>query len=131
MLMAGTLDSSPLFTVAEADLEVRAVAEGLVGGGAAAAKRHPVTYLVGEAVGGDHRDSATQPQRTAHLLGGLLDHPDRARQRRLDRCAARALPGDQPPRGTVTHLPKKVGAHRRVIGPGDLVPHLAVRYAEV
>src|SRR6202007_2925097 len=42
-----------------------------------------------------------------------------------------ALPGDEPPRRTVTHLPKEVGPYRRVIGPGDLVPDLAVRYAEV
>src|SRR6516225_2520501 len=130
MLIAVAPDDTRLFPVAEADLEVRAVAEGLVGGGAAAAERHAVAHLVGKAVGGDHRYPTTQPQRPAHPLRRVLDHTDRLRQRRLDRRAALALPGDEPSGGAVTDLADQIGPYLGVLGALHLVPDLPVGVAE-
>src|SRR6516162_4301619 len=108
MLIAVAPDDTRLLPVAEADLVVRAVAEGLVGGGAAAAERHAVAHLVGEAVCGDHRYPTAHPQRPAHPLRGILDHADRFRQRRLERRAALALPGHEPSRGAIADLADEV-----------------------
>src|SRR5215469_7689791 len=129
MLMCGRARCR-LLRVAEADPEVRAVAEGLVGGGAAAAERHAVAHLVGEPVGGHHRYATAQPQWPAHPLRRILDDTDRLGQHRLERRAALALPGDESSGGAVTDLTDKIGPYLRVLRALDLVPHLAVGVAE-
>src|SRR5579862_9239932 len=91
--------------IVELDGSVRAVAEGLVLRGATAAQGDAVAYLVGKAVGGDHRQPAAQPQWSAHTLGRILDHADRQRQVMLDRLARGPIPGDQASRWAVVHLP--------------------------
>src|SRR6516162_11642960 len=96
MLIAAVPDSGRRFPVAEADLHVRAVAEGLVGGSAAAAERHAIAHFVREAVGGDDRYAAAHPQRPAHVLRRILDHPDGSRQLGLERRVTAALEGDEP-----------------------------------
>src|SRR5215472_16098673 len=96
MLIAVTPDDCRLFGVAETDPEVRAVAEGLVFGSAAAAERHAVAHFVREAIGPHQRYPTAQPQRPAHLLRRILGHTDRLGQLRLDGRAALALPGDEP-----------------------------------
>src|SRR5579863_889059 len=70
--------------IAELHGGVRAVAEGLVLGGAAATHRHAIAHLVGVAVSGDERNATPQPQRTTDLLRRVFDEAYRNRQRMLD-----------------------------------------------
>src|SRR5215472_5423669 len=130
MLIAAAPDSGRVFPVAEADLEMRAIAEGLVGGSAAAAERHAVANFVREAVGGDHRYPTAHPQRPADALRRILGHADGFRQLRLERRVTAAFEGHEPAGGAVADLANEIGAHLRVLGALHLVPHLAVRIAE-
>ena len=55
---------------------VRAVAEGFVVRCAAATQGHPVPNLIGFAIGGNHRDTAFDPDRAADFLVRVLDQPE-------------------------------------------------------
>ena len=109
---------------------MRAVAEGLVVRCTAATQGHPIPDLIGFAIGGNHRDAPSHPDRAADFLVRVLDQPERWFEFWLDGFTRLFVPHHQPAGRTMRGLKFRQSPGFGVVGLFDQVPDPPFRVAE-